>query len=225
MTGKLLVVVRFGGFAVNLIVWRTLLNHALPPGVGFPLAIVPILAVFPTVWLARRTVDASPSVERTAMVTGILHFLLMLFLGSSVIEAIEVFRAVPGWVVPVPLWISGVLLGLTGIFVALTVVNLALAGLGAPFAIALSKRLATAWMYSWTRNPMVLATLAFLVVAGLYLRSLLFVSWALLLVSPAWLYAVRVYEERELEIRFGPEYQLYKETTPFLWPRRPKRSL
>jgi protein-S-isoprenylcysteine O-methyltransferase Ste14 len=105
----------------------------------------------------------------------------------------------------------------------LTVVNLAVRGLGAPFAIALSRRLATDWMYRWTRNPMVLAVLAFLLSFGVWIRSTLFVVWVLLLVAPAWLYFLKVYEERELEIRFGEPYLEYKARTPMLLPGKPKR--
>jgi len=38
---------------------------------------------------------------------------------------------------------------------------------------------------------------------GLWIQSLFFVLWVLLLVAPAWLAFLKLYEERELEIRFG----------------------
>jgi protein-S-isoprenylcysteine O-methyltransferase Ste14 len=44
----------------------------------------------------------------------------------------------------------------------------------------------------------------------------------LLLVTPALLTFVKVYEERELEIRFGVSYLEYKAKTPMLFPRKPK---
>lgn len=103
----------------------------------------------------------------------------------------------------------------------LTVLNLALGGLGAPFAVALSQRLAVNGLYAWTRNPMVLSTIAFLISVGLWLQSMLFILWMIVLVIPAWLYLLRVFEERELEIRFGASYLAYKARTPMLWPRRP----
>jgi protein-S-isoprenylcysteine O-methyltransferase Ste14 len=111
---------------------------------------------------------------------------------------------------------------ITGTAALLTVINLALRGLGAPFAIALSKRLAVDWLYAWTRNPMVLATLACLLSLGIWFQSALFVLWVLLLVTPALLVFVKVYEERELEIRFGASYLEYKSRTPMLFPRRPR---
>ncbi len=36
---------------------------------------------------------------------------------------------------------------------------------------------------------------------------------------------VKVYEERELEIRFGASYLEYKSRTPMLFPRRPRNDL
>jgi protein-S-isoprenylcysteine O-methyltransferase Ste14 len=69
---------------------------------------------------------------------------------------------------------------------------------------------------------MVLSTYATLLAAGLFFQSLYFVLWVLLLVVPAWIYFLKVYEERELEIRFGAPYLEYKARTAFLWPRRPK---
>ncbi|HOT97991.1 MAG TPA: methyltransferase [bacterium] len=88
----------------------------------------------------------------------------------------------------------------------LTVVNLAVKGLGAPFAVALSRKLAVDWLYAWTRNPMVFAVLCLGVSIGLWFQSLLFVFWVLILFAPALLFFVKVYEERGLEIRFGALY-------------------
>ena len=81
--------------------------------------------------------------------------------------------------------------------------------------------LTTTGPYAWTRNPMVLASLTLLVSLGIWYQSTLFVAWGLVLVSPALLFFVKVYEERELEIRFGTSYLEYKARTPFLFPRRP----
>jgi len=111
---------------------------------------------------------------------------------------------------------------ITGAAFLLTVVNLALKGFGAPFFIALSRKLAADWLYAWTRNPMVLAGLAFLLSLGIWFQSALFVLWVLILFAPALLVFVKVYEERELEFRFGASYLEYKSRTPMLFPRRPR---
>jgi protein-S-isoprenylcysteine O-methyltransferase Ste14 len=146
----------------------------------------------------------------------------MILFGVSIIEAIKFFQIERGVVIPLPIELGIVLLLITGTAAGLTVVNLALSGLGAPFAIALSKRVANRWMYRWTRNPMVFCTLAALLSAGIYFQSLYFILWVILLAAPSWIYFLKVYEERELEIRFGTSYLVYKAKTPFLWPGKPK---
>jgi protein-S-isoprenylcysteine O-methyltransferase Ste14 len=104
------------------------------------------------------------------------------------------------------------------VFLLATVLNLAVRGLGAPFAIALSRRLATDWLYARTRNPMVLACLVFLVALSLRLRSFSLLAWTVLGAAPAWTAMLKIDEERELEIRFGQPYLDYKRRTPFLCP-------
>ena len=69
---------------------------------------------------------------------------------------------------------------------------------------------------------MVLTTLIFLASLGIWFQSALFVLWVLVLFAPALLFFVKVYEERELELRFGATYLEYKSRTPMLIPRRPR---
>ena len=102
----------------------------------------------------------------------------------------------------------------------MVVLNLAFKGLGAP-GILLSRKLAVDWLYSRTRNPMVLAGIAFFLSLGIWFRSTLFLLWVLVLFTPAILFFVKIYEERELELRFGTSYLDYKNKTSFLWPKRP----
>jgi protein-S-isoprenylcysteine O-methyltransferase Ste14 len=111
---------------------------------------------------------------------------------------------------------------LTGAAFLLTVANLALKGFGAPFFIALSRKLAADWLYARTSNPMVLAGVAFLLSLGIWFQSLLFDLWVLILFAPALHVFVRAFEERELEIRFGAPHLEYKSRTPMLFPRRPR---
>jgi protein-S-isoprenylcysteine O-methyltransferase Ste14 len=70
----------------------------------------------------------------------------------------------------------------------------------------------------------VLALLAFLLSLGIWFQSALFILWVLILFAPAYLVFVKVYEERELEIRFGPSYLEYKSKTPMLLPRKPREG-
>ncbi len=181
-----------------------------------------LLVVFPTVWVGRKLLDIKPTTGRVAWVTTAVHAIVMVLFGIGIIKAIQTGHTWRGVIIPVPRSVATILVFGTGAVAALTVVNLALRGLGAPFAIALSRRLATDWLYSRTRNPMVLATLAWLVAVGLWLQSAFFLAWVLVLVVPVWIVILKVYEERELEIRFGEAYRAYRARTPFLWPRGPR---
>ncbi len=222
MNSKLLSITRIVSFIMTIYIWRVVQFAEFSQLAEYTLTIGPILFVFPVVWIGRKAVNLKPTFERVAWITSFVHIVLMVFFGVSIIEAIRLFQISRGITIPLPVEIGTVLLYLTGACLSLTVVNLALSGLGAPFAIALSKRLANRWMYRWTRNPMVLCCLAMLLSAGIYLQSLYFVLWVVLLVTPAWIYFLKVYEERELEIRFGASYLDYKTNTSFLWPRIPR---
>lgn len=205
-------------------VWRWALTTQLSSAVNAVLLVGAVLLVFPVVWLGRRMLEQKPVASRTPWVTTFVHYTIGTLFGLSIIRAIVTHRDWVGWMLPIPTEIGYWLVMVTSVAAMLTVLNLALRGLGAPFAIALSRKLAVDWMYAWTRNPMVLASLACLVSAGIWFQSTLFIVWAVLLVSPALLFFVKVYEERELEIRFGASYLEYKAKTPMLFPRRPGRQ-
>lgn len=176
----------------------------------------------PLVWLGRRLLDRRPTLDQAAWMTTFVHFGLGFTFGIPIARAVTTYRDWSGWELPVPTGIGLGLVIVTGAAFFLVVLNLALKGSGAPFFIALSEKLAQDWLYAWTRNPMVLAGLAFLVSLGIWFQSALFVLWALIGFTPALLFFVKVYEERELAIRFGASYLAYKSRTPMLFPRRPK---
>ena len=68
---------------------------------------------------------------------------------------------------------------------------------------------------------MILGALATLVSLGLWFRSTLFLVWVIIVVCPVIFLYLKVYEERELEIRFGEDYLKYKAGTPMFTPRKP----
>ncbi len=183
---------------------------------GAPLCTLPLAVA------GRRALDARPSADRVKWVTILVHYGTMMGLGIAIFRAFRVVLEWPGTMVPVPRFLASVLVGVTSVATLLTVVNLALRGLGAPFVVKLSSRLATDWMYAWTRNPMLLCTLVWLFSFGLYYQSTWFLVWMAVSVAPGWIFLVKVYEERELRIRFGAGYEEYRARTPFLWPRRPR---
>ena len=179
-----------------------------------------VLLTFPLVWFGRKILDKQPTASRAVWVTTFVHFGLGFTLGVPLVRALVTHQDWAGSVLPIPTGIGWALVVATGAASFIVVANLALRGLGAPFFIALSRKLAVDWLYAWTRNPMVLAGLAFFLSLGIWFQSLLFVLWVIILFTPALLFFVKTYEERELEIRFGESYVGYKSRTPMLIPRR-----
>jgi protein-S-isoprenylcysteine O-methyltransferase Ste14 len=183
----------------------------------------PLLAFPITLW-GRRVLDARPEPARVVRLTIPVHYAMMTVLGCGIFSAVRLLGQWPDIRIPLPRLAGLALFVVTGLVTLATVLNLAVRGFGAPMAAKLSSRLAVDWMYAWTRNPMLLATLAWSLSFGLWHQSLWFVVWMLAIVSPGLLYFVRRYEERELHIRFGASYDGYRARTPFLWPRRPRAA-
>ena len=213
--------------AVCLVAIWFLLRWVAEPDIGVTasavLIVVPLVLVVPVSRGGHAMLDAHP--DRVVAVTAGVDTILIVLFGLAVVEGVRSTMLRPGWRLPIPAELGLVLMWFLGPIVALTVANLALRGLGAPFAAPISSRLATDWMYRYTRNPMVLSLLLFLVAVALWLRSAWCVAWAMGLVAPAWFDYPRIFEERELELRFGPSYLEDRARTPMLWPtgsRRPQ---
>jgi protein-S-isoprenylcysteine O-methyltransferase Ste14 len=206
----------------TLFIWLWASNTPLSNVMNLSIIVGGILLVFPLVWLGRMILDRQPTTSRAAWITTFVHYALGILFGVAIIRAVITHQDWPDWKLPIPVEIGLLLVIVTGVAVLSTMVNLALKGLGAPFAIALSRKLAVDWLYAWTRNPMVLTALAFLLALGIWFQSTLFVLWVFILFTPALLVFVKMYEERELEIRFGASYLEYKSRTPMLFPRKPR---
>jgi protein-S-isoprenylcysteine O-methyltransferase Ste14 len=213
---------RIALLAFSWFLWWRAFNTPLSNVMNLSIIVGGVLLVFPLVWLGREMLDRHLTTSGVAWITTFVQFAVGNLFAVTIIRAATTHQDWSDWVLPVPAEIGLLLVIITGAAFLLTVVNLALKGFGAPFFIALSRKLAADWLYAWTRNPMVLAVLAFLLSLGIWFQSVLFVLWVLILFAPALLVFVKVYEERELEIRFGASYLEYKSRTPMLFPRRPK---
>lgn len=207
--------------AIILIIWWLAINKPLSDVIDLFVIIGGVLLVIPVSWFGRKILDKNQTEYSVIRITTVVHYLVGLLFGLAIIRAMVTYQDWSGWTLPIPVEIGLILVIISGAATLLTVINLALKGFGAPFAIALSRKLATDWMYARTRNPMVLAVLALLLSLGLWFRSAFFVFWVLVLFTPALLFFVKVYEERELELRFGASYLEYKSRTPMLFPGKP----
>ncbi len=207
--------------AFIFLLWGWTLNAQLSSLMNLFIIVGGTLLTFPFVWFGRKMLDRNHSTSSVTWITTFVHYALGISFGVPMIRAVITSQDRSGWALPVPTEIGFPLVVITGGAFLVVVANLAIKGFGAPFAIALSRKLAVDWLYAWTRNPMVLAGLAFLLSLGIWFQSVPFVLWVLVLFTPALLYFLKEYEERELEFRFGPSYLNYKSRTPMLLPRRP----
>jgi len=213
---------RIALMAFSWFLWWWAFNTLLSNVMNLSIIVGGLLLVFPLVWLGRKILDRHLTTSGVAWITTFVQFAVGNLYAAAIIRAVTTHQDWSDWVLPVPAEIGLLLAIITGAAFLLTVVNLALKGFGAPFFIALSRKLAADWLYAWTRNPMALAFLAFLLSLGIWFQSGLFVLWVLILFAPALLVFLKVYEERELEYRFGASYLEYKSRTPMLFPRRPR---
>lgn len=207
------------GFVVTLSIWRWAAHQTGPIWLAALIALAAPALIFPIVGMGRSSLDHDPPLVHAMRVTRIVHFLTMTSMGVALISVAITADQLPWGKFPFPAAIADALTAVAGFAVLLTVINLAARGLGAPWAISLSKRLATDWLYARTRNPMMLCLILFLICFGLHLRSALFLGWIVVVFVPAMAVFLHSYEERELEIRFGPSYRQYRSATPMFFPR------
>lgn len=212
------------GFVLTWALWIWLAMQDMSTVVMVGISVGGALLVIPLVLVGRWLLDRQPDIGRAEWVTLVVHYLLAMLLGSAVITATRFGMEASAWLIPLPPWLGILVMLLSSLVLIIAVINLIFKGLGMPFAIALTRQVVTDWLYAWTRNPMVLSALAFLIGLGLWLGSALFLVWVLAVVSPAILVFLRVFEERELEIRFGEAYLKYKASTPMLFPRKSTRK-
>ena len=210
------------GLAVTVACWVWAANGQRSEAWNVALIWCAPLLTFPITLLGRKALDARLGVRRAEWVNVAVHYAMMIALGVGIFPGFRLLMKQPVVATPVLAQLVAAVVVLTGIATFLTVLNLAWRGLGAPFAVKLSSRLATDWMYGWTRNPMLLCTLAWFLSLAQWHQSAWGVLWIAVSVAPGWIFFVRLYEERELEIRFCASYAEYRARTPFLWPRKPR---
>jgi len=204
------------------IIWWWVLNAQFSDVLNLSVIVGGVLLTFPLVWLGRKFLDGHQTINKVVLITTFVHFGMGFTFGIPIVRAVSTYQNWSGWFIPIPRVIGLILVIITGAAFLLTVMNLAIKGLGAPFFIALSRKLAADWMYAWTRNPMALAGLSLFLSLGIWFQSVLFLLWVLILLAPSYVFFAKVFEERELEIRFGTSYLEYKSRTPMFFPRKPR---
>lgn len=93
-------------------------------------------------------------------------------------------------------------------------------GAGTPVPVLPPREFVASGLYRFVRNPMYVGALLILLGEALFFQS----GWILLYASLIWLALhgfVVLFEEPQLERRFGDSYARYKAVTPRWLPRRP----
>lgn len=89
---------------------------------------------------------------------------------------------------------------------------------GTPLPIMATQRLLISGPFRQCRNPMTFGTILFYLGFSIIIGSISAIAFVLLFFCLLIFY-LKFVEERELEARFGEEYNHYKAETPFLIPR------
>ncbi len=93
-----------------------------------------------------------------------------------------------------------------------------LLGRGTPIPLMATQKLVIKRPYAYCRNPMTLGTTAFYLGIAVWTGSLSALGLSLIYPAGILIY-IKLFEEKELEERFGVAYLEYKRKTPFLIPR------
>ncbi len=94
---------------------------------------------------------------------------------------------------------------------------------GTPIPIMATKKLLTDKPYSFCRNPMALGTILFYTGISVIARSYLAVGTTIVF-TLFLVVMIKVFEEKEMALRFGQDYIRYKKETPGFIPRIRRRQ-
>jgi protein-S-isoprenylcysteine O-methyltransferase Ste14 len=132
-------------------------------------------------------------------------------------------------IIPCPRNIELVLAGISGVLSLLMIVwsiwTQWIVGRGGPVPIAPTQKLITSGPYVLCRNPMHLGSLLYVFAFGLIFGNLVIGLICIALEISLLTVYLKGVEEKELLLRFGEEYEHYKEKTPFLIPHFRKSQL
>jgi protein-S-isoprenylcysteine O-methyltransferase Ste14 len=99
-----------------------------------------------------------------------------------------------------------------------TGIVLAIHGRGTPLPMACPRELVVVGPYRYVRNPMAIAGIGQGLAIGLWFGSVLILCYAAA-GALLWHLFVRPAEERDLSLRFGSAYSVYRESVPLWRPR------
>ncbi len=114
----------------------------------------------------------------------------------------------------------GILCAVVGLsLMAWSVLTFVAIGRGTAVPTAPPRKLVVAGPYRWCRNPMILGAMIYYLGGGIYFGSLRIGIVMLLLTLIIGTCYIKLIEEKELQLKFGAEYEEYKKRTSFLLPK------
>lgn len=169
------------------------------------------------------------TVNKLRLLTAAALFLFvipktLLYIGGSLDPHVLPYSTLqPMHLAGVPVFLVGFLLSVASIWQLYSI------GSGMPWGDVAedsqSSMLVTEGLYSYTRNPMLLGYGIFITGVGLYYGSFttaFILSTLLVALVSLW---IKNKEEPELVKRFGQEYIMYRNETPFIIPRNPWKKI
>jgi protein-S-isoprenylcysteine O-methyltransferase Ste14 len=132
------------------------------------------------------------------------------------------------WIIPFPInLIIAIIAFIVGFFWAIwSNVSLFKKGEGSPVPLkeTQTKVLVMEGPYKYTRNPMIFGYVLFWIGLGFLFKSVFLLVGFTLIITIALIIIVKLWEEKNLERRFGSSYIDYKSKVSFLIPLPPKKA-
>jgi protein-S-isoprenylcysteine O-methyltransferase Ste14 len=116
--------------------------------------------------------------------------------------------------------VGGMLTALGAAFLIQAFARFVIEGLGTPAPVAPPERLVVGGIYRWVRNPMYVAVIATILGQALLLGRPVLVGYAAVFWAITASF-VRFYEEPDLALRFGADYEDYRRSVRAWLPTRP----
>ncbi len=162
----------------------------------------------------------SQSQKLLLLVIGIPFFFFIFIPGLSLVisKKIDDIVILPQ-ILPYPFNVlAGALLFASGMILFLWIVIIFFRiGKGTPSPLIPTQKLVTNGPFAYSRNPMVTGVIIYVIGLCVILNSLSFIG-IVLVIPLSYLVYLKLFEEKELEARFGKEYIRYKKRVPFLIP-------
>lgn len=191
------------GFILTWSLWLWLANRRMAPAENLGLALGSTAALIPIIFSGRWFLDRQSNPRRAEWIAIALRYIKTAIIGTALMSAVRLGLAAPDWPLAMPVWLGLSLVLVVGLSLLLAILSIIFDAMEPPFVLALTRVVLTEWMNTCSCNPMIVASLAFLLALGLWMSGGLFLVWLMVVLSPALLVFISVYEEHELEIRFG----------------------